>query len=200
MPRRTQRPTAACVLELPTPTRACPACGSPLWAAYKTRRTVATLDGLVRLALQVRRCRNTDCPRLGVAIRPEQEGPIVLPHHEFGLDVIAAIGTLRHAQHRRVPEIHAELTRRGVAIGPRNLTNLRDRSDEPLALALADGSRVRRVTAEAGRVILAIDGLQRDVGHEVLWVHRDCLSSEILLVRSPLCSTQEDLVGHLARP
>ncbi len=153
MPRRTQRPSAERVLELPTLTRICPACGAPLWAAYKTRRTVATLEGLVRLALQVRRCRNTDCPRRGVAIRPEQEGRIVLPQHEFGLDVIAAVGTLRHAQHRSVPEIHAELIRRGVAICPRNVTNLLDRYDELLALSLADGSRLRRITAEAGQVI-----------------------------------------------
>jgi hypothetical protein len=46
-----------------------------------------------------------------------------------------------------------------------------------------------------GRVILAIDGLQPDVGHEVLWVLRDCLSSEILLARSLLSSTAKDLDG-----
>ena len=198
MPRRTQRPTAQRVLELPTLIRTCPACGSPLWAAYKTRRTVATLDGLVRLALQVRRCRNVDCLRLGVAIRPELEGRLVLPQHEFGLDVIATVGTLRHAQHRSAPEIHAELTRRGVAICPRHVTNLLDRYDELLALSLADGSRLRRVTAEAGRVILAIDGLQPDIGHEVLWVLRDCLSGEILLARSLLSSTQDDLAKLIA--
>jgi hypothetical protein len=32
-----------------------------------------------------------------------------------------------------------------------------------------------------------------DVGHEVLWVIRDCLSGEILLARSLLSSTQDDL-------
>ena len=46
-----------------------------------------------------------------------------------------------------------------------------------------------------GRVILAIDGLQPDVGHEVLWVLRDCLSGEILLARSLLSSTAKDLAG-----
>ena len=46
-----------------------------------------------------------------------------------------------------------------------------------------------------GRVILAIDGLQPDVGHEVLWVLRDCLSGEILLAKSLLSSTAKDLAG-----
>jgi hypothetical protein len=46
-------------------------------------------------------------------------------------------------------------------------------------------------------VILAIDGLQPDVGHEVLWVIREVLSGEIVLARSLLSSTQEDLARLL---
>jgi hypothetical protein len=46
-------------------------------------------------------------------------------------------------------------------------------------------------------VLLALDGLQPDVGHEVVWVLRDCLSGEVLLARSLLSATQEDLAGLL---
>src|SRR4051812_12989080 len=197
MARRTPRPQPDQVLELPTLTRTCPACAGPLRAAYKTQRSVTTLSGTIRLRLQVRRCRDPQCPRHGVPLRPEQEGRLALPEHEFGLDVIALIGTLRHAQHRSVPEIHGELTRRGVPICPRSVTNLLDRYDELLALSLADPERLGRLTAAAGRVILAIDGLQPDVGHEVLWVVRDCLSGEILLARSLLSSTRDDLARLL---
>jgi hypothetical protein len=159
------------------------------------RRTVVTLEGLLRLRLQIRSCRNSDCPRHGVCLRPEQEGRFALPQHEFGLDVIAAVGRLRHAEHRSVPEIHAELVRRGVPICARSVSNLLDRYDELLTLALADTARLRRVTTAAGRVVLAIDGLQPDVGHEVLWVLRDCLSGEVLLARSLLSSTRDDLAA-----
>ena len=100
MARRTARPPPTRDLELPALTRTCPGCGAALWAAYKTYRTVTTLDGLVRLGLQVRRCRGRDCPRLGMPLRPEGEGRWVLPQHEFGLDVIALVGALRHAEHR----------------------------------------------------------------------------------------------------
>ena len=193
MKRRTARPEPARELELTTQTRICPGCGGPLWAAYKNRRTIVTLGGVVRLAVQVRRCRDRDCPGYGVPIRPEAEGRLALPESEFGLDVVALVGTLRHAQHRSVPEIHAELARRGVPICVRSVTNLLDRYDELLALSLTDRDRLRRVTAVAGRVILAIDGLQPDVGHEVLWVLRDVLSGEVLLARSLLSSCQDDL-------
>jgi hypothetical protein len=193
MARRTARPRPTRELELPALTRTCPGCGAALWAAYKTYRTVTTLDGLVRLGLQVRRCRDRGCPRFGVPLRPEGEGRLVLPQHEFGLDVIALVGALRHAEHRSLPEIHAELARRGVPICARSVGNLLDRYDELLTLSTADRGRLRRIAAEAGRVILAIDGLQPDVGHEVLWVLRDVLSGEVLLARSLLSSTQDDL-------
>jgi hypothetical protein len=197
MLRRIARPQPSREIELTAEIRRCPGCDGPLWAAYRNRRTIITLDGVTRLAVQVRRCRNRDCSRFGVPIRPESEGKLALPESEFGLDLIALIGVLRHTEHRSIPEIHAELARRGVPICVRSVANLLDRYDELLALSLSDPARLRRITAQAGRVILAIDGLQPDVGHEVLWVFRDVLSGEVLLARSLLSSCQGDLAGLL---
>ncbi len=106
---------------------------------------------------------------------------------------MALVGTLRHREHRSVPEIHAILRGRGVSIAERSVTNLLDRYDEVLAAQLADPTDLRRQLAEQDRIILALDGLQPDVGHEVLWVLRDCLSGTVLLARSLLSSTAEDL-------
>jgi hypothetical protein len=197
MSRRSARPRPDRTIDLTTQTRDCPECGRTLWAANKPQRTVVTLEGLVRLRLQVRSCRNPRCPRHRLCLRPEQEGRFALPQHEFGLDVVALVGVLRHAQHRSLPEIHAELVRRGVPICPRSVGNLLDRYDELLALSCSDADRLKAVTAKAGRVILAIDGLQPDVGHEVLWVIRDVLSGEVLLARSLLSSCQDDLAKLL---
>ena len=202
MPRRSARPTPERALDLTTTTRDCPGCGRRLWPANEPRRTVVTLEGLARLRLQVRSCRNPQCPRHRICLRPEQEGRYALPQHEFGLDVIAAVGRLRHPEHRGVAEIHAELVRRGVPICARSVGNLLDRYDGLLALPCSDADRPRRVTAEAGRVILAIDGLQPDVGHEVPWAFRDALSGEVLLARSPLWSSPDDpakLLGEVER-
>jgi transposase-like protein len=153
----------------------------------------------VRLRLKVRRCPNPACPRYRRPYRPEGEGALALPQHEFGLDVIALAGALRYREHRSVPEIHRALRDRGVAVCERTVTNLLDRYDELLAVALADDRRLRAALADQGRVILALDGLQPDVGHEVLWVLRDCLSGEVLLARSLLSATAEDLAALLQR-
>jgi hypothetical protein len=169
-----------------------------MWAAWTNHRTLVTLTGLLRLHLAIRRCPHADCPRYHRPYRPEAEGALALPHHEFGLDVIALIGALRYAQHLSVPEMHRTLHERGVDIAERSVTYLLERYDELLALSLTDPERLREITAREGRVILALDGLQPDVGHEVLWVLRDCLSGEVLLAKSLLSATAEDL-GTLVR-
>ena len=157
--------------------RQCPACGGRMRVRYDNRRTVTSLTGLVRLRLKIRRCEDARCPRHRRPYRPEAEGAIVLPRHEFGLDVIALVGALRYREHRSVPEIHGVLRTRGVGLCERSVTNLLDRYDELLATALADDRRLRAVLAHQGRVILALDGLQPDVGHEGLGVLRDGLSA-----------------------
>lgn len=199
MARTKRRPAASTEQTLEPLQTQCPACGNAMWADYDNRRSVATLNGIVRLTLKVRRCANPSCERFHVPYRPEAEGAFALPEHEFGLDVIALVGSLRHAGHRSVPEIHKELVRRGLDICERTVTNLLDRYDELAALSLASDERLQRITGEQGCVILAIDGLQPDVGHEVLWVIRDCISGEVLLARSLLSATAKDLAPLLRK-
>src|SRR5215210_562556 len=117
----------------------CPACDGFMRVRYENRRRLETLSGSVRLRLKVRRCEREDCARRHKPYRPEAEGAIALPQHEFGLDVIALVGMLRHREHRSVPEIHAILRQRGVAIAERSVTNLLDRYDELLAVSLTEG-------------------------------------------------------------
>jgi hypothetical protein len=158
---------------------------------------VVTLQGLQQLVLKIRRCINPDCPRYHRCYRPEEEGAWALPHSEVGLDVIARVGALRFALHRSVPEIHQELAQSGVAVGQRTVLNLLQRYEELLAVHLADNEARQQRWRKQGHVVLALDGLQPDVGHEVLWVLRDVLSGEVLLARSLLSATEADLATLL---
>ena len=92
---------------------ACPECGRVMRIRYSNHRAIVSLRGLVRVRLKIRRCESRRCGRYHQAWRPEGEAALALPQHEFGLDVIALTGTLRYREHRSVPEIHRELTRRG---------------------------------------------------------------------------------------
>ena len=130
-----------------------------MWSAYVSHRTVSTLEGLWRIHLHVRRCRDPSCSRYHKPFRPEAEGRIALPQHEFGLDVIALIGALRYQQHRSVPEIHQELLARKLRICERTVTNLLDRYDELVSVRLSDST-------DDGRPPLQASGLKL---HGRLW-------------------------------
>ncbi len=172
-------------------------CGQPISVAYRTRRTITTLQGNCLLTLRVRRCRNPACEWYHRPYRPEEERRWALPHGEFGLDVIALVGSLRYTAHQSIPEIHQALRDRGVSIAERTVSHLLSRYEEFVTLHLTNPARLRERFKEQGQVVLALDGLQPDVGHEVLWVVRDCLSGEVLLARSLLSACEADLANLL---
>jgi hypothetical protein len=175
--------------------RKCVGCGGPLWSGYWQQRSILTLAGWVRLRLQIRRCGTYGCALFGRPYRPEEEGGYALPHGEIGLDVIASVGAQRFGEHRSVPEIHGALQARQVRVCERSVTNLIQRYEELVSLHVLDRPRVTERLLAHGRAVLAIDGLQPDVGHEVLWVIRECLSGEVLLARPLLSATESDLAA-----
>jgi len=164
-----------------------------MWVDYENTRVIITLTDVVKLRLRVRRCPNENCARYHKPYRPECEGSWALPKHEFGLDVLATIGNRRYRHHETVSEIHGYLREKGVVISERSVTNQLDRYDEWVALSLQANERIQAVLKQQARVILAVDGLQPDMGHEVLWVVRDSLSGEVLCARALLSSSQADL-------
>ena len=125
MPRTACRAVATEEHRLAPSRTTCVKCGQTMWIAYHTSRTVTTLKGNAHLTLHIRRCHNQQCEWYHRTYRSEEEGRWALPHGEFGLDVIALVGTLRYTAHRSIPEIHQALRDRGVPIAERTVTHLR---------------------------------------------------------------------------
>lgn len=196
MARITPRPPPTQTVVLSCLNHRCPGCQGPLWFAYENFRKITTLDAVLGLTLQIRRCVTPACECYHRPYRPESEGRLALPHHEFGLDVIAWIGAQRYQACCSLPEIHRDLQAQGVIVAARTVDNLLMRYEELVSVALEAPAR-RVPLRQQGRLILALDGLQPDKGHEVLWVIREVLSGEILLARSLLVSGQEELSGLL---
>ena len=197
MARKSPQPKATSSEVLECVQQNCPSCSKPMWNEYNNLRRVRTLKGVVQLLLKIRRCQNRCCERYRIKYRPEQEGYWALPQQEFGLDVIALAGALRYQEHRSIPQIHQQLRNRGVEVSQRSVTYLLERYDELVALWLSDHSRLKAIAKKQAGLILAIDGMQPDVGHEVLWVIRDCISGEIILAKTLLSSRNEDLAALL---
>ena len=171
----------------------CWKCGCPMWVTYHGHRRLFTLEGVLDLTLPIRQCRQPTCSAFKKPVRPWEEGALALPQTECGLDLIAFVGVCRYQEHRSLPEIHQLLKQRDVPLCERSVTNLLYRYEELLALRLSDHTRLQTLFKKQGRVVLALDGMQPDKGHEVLWVLRDLLSGEVLLARSLLSETAQDI-------
>ena len=193
MSGRTARGKADCEHRLVVTLSNCAACGRPMPVVYTKTRKLMTMSGLVQLHLQIRRCETSGCERFHQICHPEAEGHWALPEQEFGLDVVHRVGQLRYREHRSRAEIHQQLLHEGASLGERSVSNLLTHYDILLSLSLETlPDRAAKLTAH-GRAILAIDGLQPDVGHEVLWVVREVLSGEVLCARSLLSSARAEL-------
>ena len=83
-----------------------------------------------------------------------------------------------------------------MVVAARTVDYLLARYEELVSVALEAPVR-RAALRQQGRLSLALDGLQPDKGHEVLWVVREVLSGEILIARSLLVSGREELSGLL---
>src|SRR5690349_18649332 len=122
MSGRTARAEAGCEHRLAFTQTNCAACGRPMPVVYTKTRKLMTMDGLVQLRLQIRRCETVHCERFRRICHPEAEGSWALPDQEFGLDVVLRVGQLRYREHRSRAEIHQQLLRDGVALGERSVS------------------------------------------------------------------------------
>lgn len=199
MVRRTVQPAATQIHDLHCLLQECPSCGHHLRADYINTRRVRTLKAVVELRLHIRRCPNQECERYHQVYRPESEGQWALPQHEIGLDVVAYVGTLRYQEQRSIAQIHQALVEQGVCISERSVSNVLNRYDELLAVKLTDVEGLKSRLSDQDMMILAIDGLQPTMGHEVLWAIRECISGELLLAESLLSSSHEALGALLNR-
>jgi len=178
--------------------RHCPRCGAPLAAAYRRLRRLILLRERLALTVQVDRCTDPACP-LAVGFGPPEEARLALPKFTYGLDVLTEIARLRWIYERSVPEIHAALRQDyGLPIAERTVTYATETWQElATAWVLHDRARLAALRAQGG-IILAIDGLQPEKGHETVYVLRDAISRQNLLTRPLTNSASGELVPLIA--
>ena len=68
MARTTPRPAPTAAQTLQSIVRHCACCGDTMWAAYHNYRTITTLEAVMCLTLQIRRCLNPACPQVRNAV------------------------------------------------------------------------------------------------------------------------------------
>jgi hypothetical protein len=186
--------------------RECPECHRRLREAMTlSRRTVITLQGVIKLTHAGYRCPDAQCPGHQRTYRSVEADALALPRMTYGLDIVLLVGRLHLAEHRTVDEIHQELLKRleplGVKIARREILYLFEAYCTLLRAAslIKDDQDWLAQVEKNGGIIVSVDGIQPEKGHETVYLVRDALTGRVLAAENVL-SSETEVIKQLLRP
>jgi hypothetical protein len=183
--------------ELDVLDRNCPVCGRMMHICDHRSRRVHTLDGPVQLICKLNHCPDPTCPGHAKTKSPELEITIALPQVAIGWDVFCWIGHRRCSRHMAISLIQSELLDDyAIKLSEDALETYIRRYQVMLAARQQDTESLRRQSESVEEIILCIDGLQPEKGHETLYVVRE-LTRKRVWFAEPLLSATADEVRRL---
>jgi hypothetical protein len=185
--------------ELDVLDRNCPACGRMMHICDHRYRRFHTLDGPVQLICKLNHCPDPTCPGHAKTKSPELEITLALPQMAIGWDVFCWIGHRRCSRHMAISLIRSELLDDyDIKLSEDAIDQYIRRYQIMLAARQQDAESLRREYQSVAEIILGIDGLQPEKGHETLYVVRE-LTRKRVWFAEPLISATEDEVRRLIK-
>jgi hypothetical protein len=163
-------------------------------------RRFHTLDGPVQLVCKLNLCPDPACPGHAKTKSPELEITLALPQMAIGWDVLCWIGHRRFARHMAVPLIRSELLDDyQIKLSEDAIEKAIRRYQAMLAARQQDPEALRRHYAAGAEVILSIDGLQPEKGHETLYVVRELTGKRVWFAESLISATAAEVRPLIAQ-
>lgn len=180
MPHRWMEGTEFVRLLLDVEDRACPQCGRKMHVCDHRRHRIFTLEGPRQVVCRLVKCPDRSCPGHHRTVSPEREVTLGLARSILGWDVFCWIGHRRFARHWSVPQILAELQDSyQINVSEDALEDAIARYQAIVAAREQDPERLAEAYRDVDEVVLSIDGLQPEKGHETLYVVRELTQKRI---------------------
>src|ERR1700692_1523776 len=158
-------------LTLEVDERTCWLCRHLRTVCCHRQRRFFTCDGPVQLLCKLCHCTNPACPGHQATVSPEAETALVMPYWVLAWDVFCWLGHRRFARHWSVPQIRAELLDRfAIPLSVDGIERSVGRYQRMVAARQQDPGELAAAYRRTKGLILAIDGLQPEKGHETLYV------------------------------
>jgi hypothetical protein len=200
MPYRWPKDADFAYWELDVLDRDCPFCGRMMHICDHRYRHLHTLDGPVELVCKLNHCPDRDCPGHTKTKSPELELSIALPKMAIGWDVLCWIGHRRCSRHWSVPQIESELwDQYGIDLSADSIARYVLRYQVMLAARQEDPALLRQQYHAVEELILSIDGLQPEKGHETLYVVRELTQKRVWFAEPLLSGTASEVRRLIAR-
>jgi hypothetical protein len=176
--------------------RACPACGTKMHIRCSRTRSLHTLQGPVRLIVKLVQCRDGQCENTET-FAPEQESEYAMPRWGIGWDVFCWIGQRRFCRHWSVPQIRHELADSyDILLSDDAIEDHIVSYQIMVAARHQDLRTMEDAYRDSHDIVLTIDGLQPEKGHETLYVVREVTRNRVWFAE-PLLSGATDEIRRL---
>jgi hypothetical protein len=172
----------------------CVTCGRTLHTCDHRRHRIFTLQGPVEVLCKLAHCPDPTCAAHAHTLSPYAESTVTLPWWLLGWDAFCWMGHRRFARHWSVPQIRAELADAyQIPLSADAIEDSLRRYQTMLAARQQDAQRLAAAYRDVEALVLSIDGLQPEKGHETLYVVRELNRKRIWFAEALLSSTADEI-------
>lgn len=162
------------VLEPDFDDRPCAHCGKFTHIYENRDRRLYLLTGATHLVSKIAHCVDKACPGHQEVVESAAEMSLAPPFWTIGWDVFAWMGHRRFARSWSVPQLRAELADSyGIVVSPDLIEDYLKRYQVIVAARESAPEHLADVYRNVRDLVLTIDGLQPEKGHETLYVVRE---------------------------
>jgi hypothetical protein len=178
----------------------CGHCGGRLHICDHRKRRIYTLEGPRELCCRLAHCSDPTCPLRCRTLSPKAELSLALPGWLIGWDVFCFIGHRRFARHWSVPQIRAELLDSyDIALSVDAIAKYVRRYQSMVAARQQDRQQLSDAYRDIDSLVLTIDGLQPEKGHETLYTVREVNAKRVWFAEALLSSNTAEVCHLLVR-
>jgi hypothetical protein len=172
----------------------CAVCGAALHICDHRRHRIFTLQGPVEVVCKLAHCSARQCAAHAKTRSPYAETLLTLPWWLIGWDVFCWMGHRRFARHWSVPQICSELADTyQIPLSADAIEDALRRYQTMLAARQQDPQVLAAAYQNVKALVLSIDGLQPEKGHETLYVVRELNAKRIWFAEALLSSSADEV-------
>lgn len=182
------------VLEPDFDDRPCAHCGRFTHIYENRDRRLYLLTGATHLVSKIAHCMDKGCPGHQEVVESAAEMSLAPPFWTIGWDVFAWMGHRRFARNWSVPQIRAELADSyGIAVSPDLVEDYLKRYQAIVAARESAPELMADAYRKVKDLVLTIDGLQPEKGHETLYVVRELRQKRVWFATPLLSSSASEV-------
>ena len=178
----------------------CSVCQRNLHVCDHRFHPILSLQGPLQLVCKLAHCPDPGCPAHCHTLSPLAEAQLTLPYWLIGWDVFSWLGFRRFTRHWSIPQLQAELRDTfAIRLSDDALAGYLQRYRCLVAARHQDQARLAEHYQDIDRLVLTIDGLQPEKGHETLYVVRELRGKRVWFAEALLSSSAEEVQRLIAK-